>query len=198
MARRDFWRVNRMGEKVMYAKKLLVGGLALGFGAVAVGQEYFDFGQISGLPVRPAVQVELNPSLLGFFREAARTADPATAEVLAGIDGVQVRVYNAIENSDDLIQYLDDASERFLRDDWQQIVQVQEDGDVRVFMQGTEQLITGVVAMAVNDGKAVFVSVAGSITPEQLGQLMARVDDGEFLDSLNQLSLPRPPPQPQP
>lgn len=185
-----------MGEKVMYAKKLLVGGIALGFGAVAVGQEYFDFGQISGLPVQPAVQVELNPGLLGFVREAARSTDPAAADLLSNIDGVQVRVYNAIENVDDLVEYLDEASERFRRADWQQVVQVQENGDVRIFMQGNEESITGLAAMIVGDEEAVFVSIAGSITPEQLAQVMARVGDGELLDSLGQLNIPQPQPQP--
>ena len=177
----------------MYAKKLLVAGVALGFGAVALGQEYFDFGQIRGLPGRPAVQVELNPALLGFAREMARTTDPAAAELLSNIDGVQVRVYNQIENVDELAEFLDDATNRLQRDNWRQIVRVDDEGDVRVFMQGTDQLVTGLTAMIVGDGEAVFVSISGSIRPEQVAQLMERADPA-LLESLNGLSAPQPQP----
>jgi hypothetical protein len=181
-----------MGDKVMYLKKLLVAGVALGIGAVAVGQEYFDFGQIRGLPGEPSVRLDLNRAVLGFAIQAARAADPAAADLLANIDGIQVRVYNAIEDADDLVRYLDDATNRLQRDDWQQIVHVQDDGDVRIFMHGTEQLVTGLTAMIVGDEEAVFVSIAGTITPEQVAQLLARVNDGEILESLGGLNIPQP------
>jgi hypothetical protein len=182
----------QMGEKVMYVKKLLVAAAALGIGAVAVGQDYFDFGQIRGLPGEPSVRLDLNRGLLGFATQAVRQTDPAAADLLASIDGVQLRVYKAIEDADDLVRYLDDATNRLQRDNWQQIAHVQNDGDVRIFMHGDEQLVTGLTAMIVGDAEAVFVSIAGTITPEQVSQILARVNDGQIPASFGNLNIPQP------
>jgi len=185
-------RAIQMGEKVMYVKKLLVAGVALGIGAVAVGQDYFDFGQIRGLPGEPSVRLDLNRGLLGFATQAVRQTDPAAADLLASIDGVQVRVYNAIEDADDLARYLDDATNRLQRDNWQQIAHVQDGGEVRIFMHGDEQLVTGLTAMIVGDAEAVFVSVVSMITPEQVSQILARVNDGQIPASFGNLNIPQP------
>lgn len=168
----------------MFAKKLLVAAGVLGLGTAAVAQDYFDFGRIPGLPDQPAVQVELTPGLLAFARETTRATDPATADLLSSIDGVRVRVYHSPENADDIQKYIDEAASRLERADWQPIVNVQDDEQVRIYMKGDEESITGLTAMILDDNNAVFVNVAGTIRPEQLAQLIQRAGNGELLDSL--------------
>lgn len=168
----------------MLIRKLAIAGIAMGTGATAFAQDYFDFGQIPGLPAQPAVQIEVNPMILGFLTETARATDPAAAELLENLEGVRVRVYKTIEDIADVTDYIDDASEQLERANWQQVVTVDEGGHVRVYMQATSEAITGVTAMIVSDTEAVFVNIAGSITPQQLAMVANQLGAGEFLGAL--------------
>ena len=176
----------------MFARKLFVAAGALGIGTAAIAQDYFDFGRIRGLPDQPAVQIELTPALLAFARETTRATDPVAADLLSSIDGLRLRVYQAPENTDDILSYINEASSRLERADWQPIVNVQDGEQVRVYMKGDEEAITGLTAMIVNDGKAVFVNVAGTIRPKQLAEIMQRAGDGELLQHLGGLNFASP------
>lgn len=176
----------------MFAKKLFVAAGALSLGTAAIAQDYFDFGRIPGLPDQPAVQVELTPGLLAFARETTRATDPVTADLLSSIDGIRVRVYKSPENADDVLKYIEEASSRLQRADWQPIVNVQDDEQVRVYMKGDEEAITGLTAMILDDNSAVFVNVAGTIRPDQLAQLMQRAGDGKLMESLRGLNFANP------
>jgi hypothetical protein len=175
------------GVHQMLLRKILVAGTGMAVCTAVFAQDYFDFGQIPGLPEKAAVEVDLNASMLAFARETARQSDPAAAELLSNIEGVQVRVYNTIENIDDVVEYIDEAEDRLAREDWQQVVRVQEEGDVRIFMRMNESAVTGFTAMIVDDGEAVFINVAGSITPAQLAQMANTVGMGDVMASLGEI-----------
>lgn len=165
--------------------RLCFASLALGTFTAASAQDFFDFGEIRGLPDRPAVQLDLDASMLGFVTATAQLAEPMAADLLSNIDSVRVRIYKTIEDAADVAAYLDEASNRLSRDNWQQLVRVQDGADIRVYVQGDGSAITGITAMVVDDGEAVFLNVAGSIRPEQLAQLMSMSGATNLLPSLN-------------
>ena len=142
-------------------------------------QGYFDFGQIPGVNETPTVQVDLNAAMLGFVSAAAIAADPAAAELINGIDNVRVRVYDNIDDIDDLHDFIDDASGNLERDGWQRIVFVDDDeAKVRVYLTFDDVNATGITVMVAGEGdEAVFINVAGLINPTQLGQLAQRYRD---------------------
>jgi hypothetical protein len=168
----------------MVRMRLLVTGVALGTCTVAFAQDYFDFGQIPGVPDEPAVQVDINPMLLGLASAASRAENPAAADLLSSIDGVRVRIYNSLEDVDDVVGFVDDASARLESADWQRVVSVNDAGRVRIYIRGDEETVTGVTAMIVNDGDAVFVNIVGSISSQKLAESLANLDAGEVLGSL--------------
>jgi len=168
----------------MLFKKIVVAGLALTAGAAAFAQDYFDFGRIPGVPENAAIQVDLNPAILSLASAGARTANPAAADMLAGIQGVRVRVYTSLEDVDDVTSFLDRASQQLERADWQQVVRVDDDGHVRVYMKGDDQAVTGLTGMVVHEGKAVFVNIAGTIRPEQVAQLVSQFSSPQSLAAL--------------
>ncbi|HUF71380.1 MAG TPA: DUF4252 domain-containing protein [Gammaproteobacteria bacterium] len=175
----------------MFTKRLIVAGLAVGTGTIAMAQDYFDFGQIPGVPDQAAVQVDLSPTLLGIASATTRRENPAAAELLSSIQGVRVRMYKALENVDDVVEFLDEASERLEREDWERVVSVQDDGNIRIYIRGNEETITGVTAMIVGEAEAIFVNVAGSISAQQLSESiagLAGMDPGQMLASLGQLN----------
>jgi len=172
----------------MSIKILFVAGMALGAGTIALAQDDFDFSQIPGLPHEPAVQLDLNPTLLGLASATTRAEHPAAANLLSSLDGVRVRVYRTLEDIDDVVGYIDEASDQLERADWQQVVRVHDEHEVSVYMQGDEESVTGLTVMIVGDEKAVFINIAGSISPQQLAQVAALAGAGEILVSLGELT----------
>jgi hypothetical protein len=164
----------------MLTRTLLIAGFAIGVCSTATAQDYFDFGQIQGVPDKPAIQVDLNPMMLGLIGATAGGANPAAADLLKSIDGVRVRIYTNLENADEVVGFVDGLSNRLESADWQRLVTVEDGSQVRVYLQGTEELVTGVTAMVVYEGQAIFINVAGSISGEQLAQSVASLSQSGF------------------
>ena len=175
----------------MHARTWFLSGVALLAAPTVLAQDYLDLGQIRGLPASPAVQVDLNPTMLGLASAVSRSSNPAAADLLANVEGIRVRVYSSLEDTDLVLQSISEVSTRLAQEGWQQVVRVQEDGDVRVLMQASGETVTGLTAMIVHDNEAVFVNLVGSLTPEQFAQFIESTGAGEALASLGQLNFPQ-------
>ena len=151
----------------------ILGTVALIASHTVLAQGYFDFGSIPGISREPSVQVDLNPAMIGFVRESLRAADPEAAEVVSSIENVRVRVYNIVDDTDELLAFIDDTSGSLERDGWQRAVFIDDDeAKVRVYLKFEGVNATGITVMvAGEDDEAVFINVAGLINPTQLGQL---------------------------
>lgn len=166
----------------MLAKIVSTGWLALCASGAAFAQEFFDFGAIPGVPSQPTVQVDLNAALIGFAAAAARVSDPAAADMLEGIEGIRVRVYEELDDAGAVGTFIDDSSARLERDGWQRVVLVQEgDEKVRVYAKLDGDQMSGVTIFVLDSTEAVFVSIAGRIDPTQLGQIAGAMGMGDFL-----------------
>lgn len=159
----------------MAIKNLIIALVALCVGSQALGQGFFDFGQIPGVD-EPSVQIDLDPWLLGFVGEATRSGDPATADLLAGLTGIRVRVYDSMRDAAAVAGFIDNASQALENDGWQRMVYIQDGDDkVRIYVKRDEDALSGMTVMVVDESDAVFLNIAGSITPEQLGRVVAAV-----------------------
>ena len=156
--------------------------------AAASAQGDFPFDEIPGLDMQPTVQIDLNPQLMGFFKEAAKgAAQGEAAAALEGITHVRVRVYEDIGSQiQDVLKFVDDTTTRLERDGWHAVVRVNEDGErVRVYVKpGTNGTIAGLTVLVADSGsgdEAVFINVAGAIEPARLGMIASAVGmDGMF------------------
>ena len=123
--------------------------------------------------------------MLGFVQAAASAADPAAAEILAGIEGVRVLVYDILDDSDEVMKFIDDASGALERDGWQRAVYIQDDdARVRVYMKFEGTTVAGMTVMVADPGRegdAVFINVAGEIDPTKIGELAASLGVGDAL-----------------
>ena len=174
----------------MVLGRFFVAATALGMSAAALAQDYFEFDEIPGVSDVPAVQVDLTPMWLGIASQTIRAENPDVADLLASIDGVRVRVYTVLEDPSALAAYVDDTSGRLTRDNWEQIISVQDEEKVRVFIRSDQDSITGATAMIVAGDEAVFINVAGSISSQQLAGSMAALGSGDLFASLSGLGLP--------
>jgi hypothetical protein len=174
----------------MVLERLFVAVTVLGTSTASLAQDYFEFDEIPGVSDVPAVQVDLTPMWLGIASQTIRAENPAVADLLASIDGVRVRVYTVLEDPGALAAYVDDTSGRLSRDNWEQIISVQDEEKVKVFIRSDQDSITGATAMIVADQEAVFINVAGSISSQQLAGSMAALGSGDLFASLSGLGLP--------
>lgn len=168
----------------MVIKKIVLVGLVFGVGTAAIAQEFLNFDEIPGVAGQAAISIDLNPMALGIATQAMRQTDPALADIISRIERVSVRVYRAIEDEGSLTGFIDGAAAQLERSDWEQLVSVNDDHAVKVFMQGTDDVVMGVTVMAFGDREAVFVNVAGMITAEEIGNLANRFGANEVLGSV--------------
>jgi len=161
----------------------LIGAALLAVTTTANAQGYFSFDDIPGVDAEPTVEIDLNPAMLGWVTEAAKGADVEEAQALAGITNIRVRVYEGIGDDVEAMQkFVVDTSAKLERDGWHRVVKVNEDGEqVRVYMKplaagatAAPGSIAGIVVMVTDEGagdESVFINVAGTIQPEQLGRI---------------------------
>jgi hypothetical protein len=145
-----------------------------------LAQDFFDFGRIPGLPEEPNVEVQLNSALLAFVSEAAKGNDPDIGDALAGLEAIRVRVYEDLVDGVAVAKFVDDASGRLERAGWQRTVYVRDGDDkVRMYVRMADQRMTGMTVMVVDSSDAVFINIAGSIDPAQLGRIARVVGAGD-------------------
>jgi len=154
---------------------------------------FFDFGSIPGVASDPKVQIDLNPVLLGFVREASREADTEAGSSLAGLKSVRVSVYDTVENKDAVMDYIGDTSQRMEGEGWQRVIYVEEEGEerVRMYMKSQGNRVAGLTMMVAggDDDEAVFINIVGDIDPAQLGKLAGSLGMGGVLDGLSQAKI---------
>ena len=157
----------------MAIRNLIIALVALCASSQGLAQGFFDFGKIPGVD-EPSIQIDLDPWLLGFVGEATRSGDPATADLLAGLSGIRVRIYESMRDITAVAGFVDDASQALESDGWQRMVYIQDGEDkVRIYVKRDEDALSGMTVMVVDASDAVFLNIAGSITPEQLGRVVA-------------------------
>jgi hypothetical protein len=162
----------------------------------ASAQGAFNFDEISGLNEDPIVMININSLAIALARTFLGQADPATADLLKGLRGIQLRVYHAENNSRHSNSFIADATEELEDAGWQGILAVHNDeANVRIHMQITESHVSGLTLMAFDGAEAVFLSIDGTVSAADLGRVMAAFNQGDVFSAMP-LPSPSPPPAP--
>ena len=182
----------------MLIRKIVTGTVVVLISGTAVGQGAFDFDDIPGVDQEPAVSLDVNSVILGFIREAAREADPATADLLDGLRNIRLRVYHDEENTREFNRFIDNVAEELEDSGWLPVMAAQDDGSkVRMHMQMTEQEVSGMTVMATDGSEAIFINIDGTVSAADLGRVLAVLPVEDVLGSLGLPSLtPAPAPDP--
>lgn len=174
----------------MLIRMIIAGTGALALATTAAAQGAFDFGDIPGVDGAPTVDVNLNQTMIGFARALVTESNPEAAELLAGLRGIRVRVYNSLDNTRQFNNFINDVTEELEDTGWQRVVFAEDGGSkVRMHMRMTEEAVSGLTVMVVDESEAIFLNIDGTITASDLGKLMAALP---VQDVLGGLSLPAP------
>lgn len=134
-----------------------------------------DFNDLSNVYGEPKVEINLGSGLISMVSTFARHDDPEVAQLLNKLENVKVRVYNLNNQSvDHAFKSVDSVTKMLRKDKWEPIVSVNEEGEkVRIFTKLTNEVIDGLVVMAVNahSGEAVFINIVGEINPAEISKV---------------------------
>lgn len=149
---------------------------------------YFNFGQIPGVVDNPKVQIDLNPVMLGLLKGVADSKESEAAEVLAGLQGVRVFVYELTEGQQEVMNFINNAGQELESDGWMRMVYVEDkESSVRIHVKPNGGTISGLTVMVLgDDSEAVFINVIGDINPAELGKIAGNIGIGDLIDDISE------------
>ena len=165
-------------------RKLAVGVMMVLLAMSAMAEEdelktlpgYVKFESLDEVYGEPKVRVNVGGFLLSLMSKAAKN-DPEAAAVLEGLEGVRINVYSTEGAVAPAIDELQNAKNLLLSQNWEPIVQVNEDGEnAEVFIKADREGVQGVTVIAVDEEDAVFVHILGFLDPKHLGTIMDQFD----------------------
>jgi hypothetical protein len=137
---------------------------------------YVDFGALDSIYGEPRVMINIGGSILKLIAMASQE-DPEAAEMIRGLDGVRINVYDTGGNVDPALEQVAKVKAMLEKEAWEPIVQVKENGEeVQIFMKANEERMQGLAIMAVDGEEAVFLNILGEVDPAKLGQVMKQLN----------------------
>jgi hypothetical protein len=135
--------------------------------------KFVDFKELDKIYGEPKVKINLEKGLLNFMSGFVKQGDPEAGEILSGLEGITVNVYNTGENADAAANSIIDVAKRLQKLNWEPAVSVNEGQEqVRIFVKQKDCLLQGLLFMAAgNDNESVFINIAGNIDPSKIAKV---------------------------
>ena len=173
--------MNRSSKRAM-TWLMLVMALIVSQASFALGEElqgepgYVPFSTLDDVYGQPKVMVNIGKVLMKFLA-AASGQDPELAEMIKGMQGIQINVYDTQGRREPALKQLNEISDRLAGVQWQPFMQVNEEDEVvQMLMKTDDEVVQGLVVMVVDAEEAVFINVVGAIDPNKLGKLMNQLN----------------------
>jgi hypothetical protein len=120
------------------------------------------------------VDISIQGTLLSLLVEATKHEDSEFSDLVAKLEGINVKVFRVGEAQADTVKSRLAAFGKGLEQDgWERVVRVRDEGErVDTYLRSVEKRITGFVVMVVGrNGEAVLVNIVGEIDPAQIGRI---------------------------
>ena len=165
--------------------------------AVPVGAQELDLSSLEGLREASddVVSVSLGPEVLAFanaFLSDEDYEEAAALQVTEGLEAIEVRVFEFDGPGQYDPEALDVIWQQLEAEEWNRIVEVDEEGEeVSVWMymepgaEGTSASVGGMAVIVEGADEVVLVNIVGFITPEDLRALGAQFDLDDLEDLAN-------------
>jgi hypothetical protein len=123
------------------------------------------------------MNISIGPTLL-HFTAGFLDDEPEIRELLRGLDGVRVRIYEIDGDASRVAQRISTMSEHLQVDGWAPVMLVrEEDEEVHMLMRVVEGQICGMtVLVSDGDSEAVIVNLMGEIRPQQFSDVMVALE----------------------
>lgn len=122
--------------------------------------------------------ISVGPTLIRIAIWALEEDDDETAELLRGIDGVRIRIYEIDGDAQRVADKFQKMSAKLAADNWDPVMLVKEDSEqTHMFVRSDGEEIQGITLLT-SDGEeeAVVINLMGHLEPHHFGDAMAALD----------------------
>jgi hypothetical protein len=154
---------------------LFLGGC--GITAPRSNEGFADLDSLGPADTNRVLSLSIGPALLRFAANHIDD-DPETRELLRGLDGVRIRIYEIDGDAARVAHRMDNMSEKLQAAGWEQVMLVRSEGEqAHMLMRVADEHICGMtVLVSDGDAEAVVINLMGEIRPEQFGNVMVALD----------------------
>jgi hypothetical protein len=178
--------MNACIRRICISPATVVLALALSMPALAqpadVGR--FDLSPIAGaVGQTPKVNINFGPAMMAGFAETLAPNSPELGDVIRSISGLRLMVFEDVEGVDFSGRIAQTASE-LRQAGWTAAIEVREDdANVDLYLNESQQFVEGLVLMVTEEGgAAVFANIFGELDPVMIGRM---IGSGEALRNLD-------------
>jgi len=150
---------------------------ACGLTAPRSNDGYADLESLGMRDTDNVMTLSIGPALLHFAASHVED-DPEVRELLKGLDGVRIRIYEINGDAGKVATRMDDMSRHLQDDGWEAVLLVrEEDETTHMLLRVVDEQICGMTVL-VSDGEseAVVINLMGEIQPQQFGDVMLALD----------------------
>lgn len=165
--------------------------LALGACSLTAPRSSAGYADLESLGVRDVDRVmtlSIGPALLR-FAAAHIDDDPELQELLRGLEGVRIRIYEIDGDAGRVATRINTMSRHLQDDGWEPVLSMREGSEATyMLLRVVDQQVRGMTVL-VSDGEseAVVINLMGDIRPEQFGEVMVALDaDSPETDAVQQ------------
>jgi hypothetical protein len=166
----DKWRV-------LCTACLCVALSACGLTAPRGSDGYADLDSLGVRDVDQVMTLSIGPALLHFVARHVDD-DPEVGELLKGLDGVRIRIYEINGDASRVATRIRSMSVRLQSDGWEPVLSIREGNEAtHMLLRVVNERICGMtVLVSDGDSEAVVINLMGEIRPEQFGKAMMALD----------------------
>jgi hypothetical protein len=150
---------------------------ACGLTAPRSSDGYADLESLGMRDTDRVMSLSIGPVLLRFAASHVDD-DPEIRELLKGLDGVRIRIYEIDGDAGRVAMRIDDMSRHLQDDGWEAVMLIRkEDEATHMLLRVVDEQILGMTVL-VSDGEseAVVINLMGKIRPRQFSDVIVALD----------------------
>jgi hypothetical protein len=158
----------------VFCASLLVG---CGITAPRSSEGFADLDSLGLSDTDRVLTLSIGPALLRFAASHVED-DPEVGELLRGLDGVRIRIYEIDGDAARVGARMANMSRKLQAGGWEQVVLVRSaEEQAHMLMKVVDDRICGMtVLVSDGDSEAVVINLMGEINPRQFGEVMVALD----------------------
>jgi hypothetical protein len=170
-------RSARTTLRLLSAISLSVALSACGLTAPRSSEGFADLESLGTRDTDNVMTLSIGPALLRFAANHVDD-DPEVRELLKGLDGVRIRIYEIDGDAGRVATRIDNMSRHLQDNGWEAVMLIrEEDESTHMLLRTVDGQICGMTVL-VSDGEseAVVINLMGEIQPQQFGDVMLALD----------------------
>lgn len=170
-------RITRAALQLLSIASLAIALSACGLTAPRSSDGYADLESLGMRDTDKVMTLSIGPTLLRFVASHIDD-DPEIRELLKGLDGVRIRIYEINGDAGRVAARIDNMSRHLQDDGWEPVMLIREEDEAtHMLLRTVDGQIRGMTVL-VSDGEseAVVINLMGEIKPQQFGEVMLALD----------------------